>query len=93
MEAKTQRTAKKQRAIQSEVAAAEKRQPKDKPPKVSQPKAMQAGARKYPAPPFPKQHQPKPGVKSKLDPAPLFDAPFYKSIGQVTRQSRPDNRW
>ena len=39
--------------------------------------AMQAGARKYPAPPFPKQHQTKPGHEWKVEPAPLYDAPFY----------------
>ena len=38
---------------------------------------MQAGARKYPAPPFPKQHHPKPGEEWKIDPAPMYDAPFY----------------
>lgn len=39
--------------------------------------AMQAGARHYPEPPFPKQHQAKPGDESKVDPAPLYDAPYY----------------
>jgi NAD(P)-dependent dehydrogenase (short-subunit alcohol dehydrogenase family) len=41
-------------------------------------KAMQAGARIYPVPPLPKQHQAKPGVEAKLDPAPMYDAPYYK---------------
>ncbi|MFZ2029660.1 MAG: SDR family oxidoreductase [Vitreimonas sp.] len=40
--------------------------------------AVQAGARTYPEPPFPKQHQPKPGDEAKLDPAPMYDAPYYK---------------
>jgi hypothetical protein len=40
--------------------------------------AVQAGARKYPEPPFPKQLQPKPGEETKLDPAPMYDAPYYK---------------
>ena len=39
--------------------------------------AMQAGARKYPEPPFPRQHHPKPGEEWKIEPAPLYDAPFY----------------
>src|SRR6185312_7027695 len=26
----------------------------------------------------PKQHQPKPGDEAKLDPAPMYDAPYYK---------------
>ena len=61
-----------QRAIQSRVKKADKARPKKKPRG-----AMQAGARKYPAPPFPKQHQAKPGVEARLDPAPMYDAPFY----------------
>ncbi len=40
--------------------------------------AMQAGARHYPEPPFPKQHHPKPGREADIEPAPLFDAPYYK---------------
>ncbi|WP_274628510.1 SDR family oxidoreductase [Arvimicrobium flavum] len=40
--------------------------------------AMQAGARKYPEPPFPKQHHAKPGHESEIDPAPLYDAPYYR---------------
>jgi len=45
--------------------------------------AVQAGARKYPEPPFPKQHQRKPGEESKLDPAPLYEAPFWKGSGKL----------
>ncbi|WP_439624536.1 SDR family oxidoreductase [Shinella sp.] len=66
------RTAAKQRDIQDEVAAADRKAGEDTP------KAMQAGARLYPVPPFPEQHQPKPGNEAKLDPAPMYDAPFYK---------------
>jgi NAD(P)-dependent dehydrogenase (short-subunit alcohol dehydrogenase family) len=39
---------------------------------------MQAGARNYPEPPFPKQHHPKPGEEWKIEPAPLYDAPFWQ---------------
>ncbi|MGO4637117.1 SDR family oxidoreductase [Mesorhizobium sp. 2RAF45] len=39
--------------------------------------AMQAGARTYPEPPFPKQHQTKPGHEWAVEPAPLYDAPYY----------------
>jgi NAD(P)-dependent dehydrogenase (short-subunit alcohol dehydrogenase family) len=39
--------------------------------------AMQAGARKYPEPPFPEQHQAKPGHEYKIEPAPMYEAPFY----------------
>ena len=62
----------KQRAIQAEVARAEAEGGK------AEPKAMQAGARRYPEPPFPAQHQAKPGEEARLDPAPLYDAPFWK---------------
>lgn len=46
-------------------------------------RAVQAGARKYPEPPFPKQHQTKPGDEAALDPAPMFDAPFWKGSGKL----------
>jgi len=74
------RTAEKQRDIQGEVAEADA---KDKTEKPSQPKAMQAGARIYPVPPFPKQHQPKPGAEHRLDPAPLYEAPYYTGSGKL----------
>jgi len=45
--------------------------------------AMQAGARAYPAPPFPKQHLRKPGREAVLDPAPMYEAPFYKGSGKL----------
>jgi NAD(P)-dependent dehydrogenase (short-subunit alcohol dehydrogenase family) len=45
--------------------------------------AMQAGARRYPAPPFPKQHQTKPGDEAALNPAPMYDAPFWKGSGKL----------
>jgi NAD(P)-dependent dehydrogenase (short-subunit alcohol dehydrogenase family) len=69
----------KQRSIQSEVAASDGKHASDK----ADQSAMQAGARLYPEPPFPKQHQPKPGAEHKLDPAPLYDAPFYKGSGKL----------
>jgi NAD(P)-dependent dehydrogenase (short-subunit alcohol dehydrogenase family) len=45
--------------------------------------AVQAGARPYPEPPFPKQHQRKPGDEAALEPAPLYDAPFWKGSGKL----------
>jgi NAD(P)-dependent dehydrogenase (short-subunit alcohol dehydrogenase family) len=65
-------TAARQRKIQGQVARADKRHPKREAKR-----AMQAGARKYPTPPFPRQHQVKPGSEAALDPAPMYDAPFY----------------
>jgi NAD(P)-dependent dehydrogenase (short-subunit alcohol dehydrogenase family) len=50
----------------------------EKRPPLEPEKAMQAGARAYPAPPFPEQHLAKPGEERKLDPAPMYDAPFYE---------------
>jgi len=61
-----------QRKIQQQVAKADRNRPKLEPRQ-----AMQAGARAYPAPPFPRQHQSKPGREAKLNPPPLYDAPFY----------------
>jgi NAD(P)-dependent dehydrogenase (short-subunit alcohol dehydrogenase family) len=67
-----------QRRVQAQVAQADRRRPKEKPEEP-----MQAGAREYPAPPFPKQHQSKPGQESQLDPAPMYDAPFYRGSGKL----------
>jgi NAD(P)-dependent dehydrogenase (short-subunit alcohol dehydrogenase family) len=66
-----------QRAIQDEVAA------DDRAKKDGKSEPMQAGAREYPVPPFPKQHQPKPGFEARLDPAPMYDAPFWKGSGKL----------
>src|SRR6476469_8359509 len=67
-----------QRLVQTQVARADRRRPKE-----HAEQAMQAGAREYPAPPFPKQHQSKPGRESQLDPAPMYDAPFYRGSGKL----------
>ncbi|MFC0633191.1 SDR family oxidoreductase [Brevundimonas balnearis] len=45
--------------------------------------AVQAGARRYPEPPLPQQHQIKPGDEAALDPAPMYDAPFWKGSGKL----------
>lgn len=45
--------------------------------------AMQAGARAYPEPPFPAQHQAKPGDEAVLEPAPMYDAPFWRGSGKL----------
>jgi NAD(P)-dependent dehydrogenase (short-subunit alcohol dehydrogenase family) len=44
---------------------------------------MQAGARPYPEPPFPKQHLAKPGDEADLNPAPMYDAPYYEGSGKL----------
>ncbi len=61
----------KQRRIQRGVDA------KDRSAKDKEPGPAQLGGRKYPEPPFPRQHHPKPGKEHEIDPAPLYDAPFY----------------
>jgi len=80
----------------AKAATAEKRKQRDIQNKVDaddarngdggEPGAMQAGGRTYPVPPFPKQHHAKPGEESALDPAPLYDAPFY--IGSKKLQDK-----
>lgn len=74
---RTNDTVDKQQDIQREVART------DPAGEEGKPGASQLGARLYPAPPFPEQHQPKPGDKSTLDPAPLYDAPFWKGSGKL----------
>ncbi|MGE0423547.1 MAG: SDR family oxidoreductase [Reyranellaceae bacterium] len=73
------RTAAKHRALQRRVDNADRRRSKGR----KDDSAIQAGARAYPEPPFPKQHQSKPGEEARLDPAPLFDAPYYKGSGKL----------
>jgi NAD(P)-dependent dehydrogenase (short-subunit alcohol dehydrogenase family) len=68
----SKKAAGRQRAIQEQVARADKMHPKKEAKG-----AMQAGARLYPVPPFPKQHQQKSGSEAALNPPPLYDAPFY----------------
>lgn len=68
------------RRVQAGVEAAEAR---SFAPKADKPRAMQAGARDYPVPPFPEQHQAKPGIEARLDPAPMYDAPFWKGSGKL----------
>jgi NAD(P)-dependent dehydrogenase (short-subunit alcohol dehydrogenase family) len=67
------RTAAKQRRVQRQVARSDRRAPK-----MKTRGAMQAGARRYPEPPLPQQHLAKPGREAALEPAPMYDAPFYK---------------
>lgn len=76
---KSDRTAERQRDIQREVAADDAREASAK----TGDGAIQAGARCYPEPPFPQQHKPKPGMEHGLDPAPMYDAPFYKGSDKL----------
>lgn len=78
-EAGAEHAANEERAIQRGVDA-EERSFKPGPGEAG---AMQAGARPYPAPPFPEQHQLKPGLEAGLNPAPMYDAPFYKGSDKL----------
>ncbi len=49
----------------------------------SEKKPVQAGQREYPASPLPEQHQAKPGLESRLDPRPMYEAPGYKGSGKL----------
>ena len=69
----TSKATQKQRRVQRKVDADDRRKSKAK-----SAGAMQAGARNYPEPPFPKQNHPKPGEEWKIEPAPLYDAPFWQ---------------
>ena len=75
--ANAEKTAAEQRALQ------EAQDSKGEGSKKSEEGAVQAGARLYPEPPFPKQHQAKPGSEAKLDPAPMYDAPFYEGSNKL----------
>src|SRR5690348_11996674 len=66
-------TAAAQRELQKDTARRDEKRPPIEPQK-----AMQAGARRYPEPPFPKQHLAKPGEERHLEPAPMYDAPYYE---------------
>ena len=67
-----------QRRLQKRVARMDRRRPRHETHG-----AMQVGGRLYPGPPFPKQHLSKPGRESKLEPAPMYDAPFYQGSGKL----------
>ena len=47
---------------------------------------MQVGARRYPEPPLPKQHLRKPGNETDVEPAPLYDAPYYMGSEKLKDQ-------
>jgi NAD(P)-dependent dehydrogenase (short-subunit alcohol dehydrogenase family) len=70
---KAEATAEAERDIQARIDRTDKTEAKSEKADT----APQTGERPYPVPPLPKQHQPKPGEEAKLDPAPMYDAPYY----------------
>jgi NAD(P)-dependent dehydrogenase (short-subunit alcohol dehydrogenase family) len=79
-----------QRAVQRQVARADRAHPRKKTAG-----AMQAGARRYPEPPLPRQHERKPGAERDIRPAPMYEAPFYlgssKLFGKVALVTGADS--
>lgn len=88
--ARVKRTVERQRAVQRQVARADRAHP-GKPARS----AMQAGARRYPEPPLPRQHQRKPGAERDIYPVPMFEAPYYlgssKLYGKVALVTGADS--
>jgi hypothetical protein len=74
-------TASKHRELQQQIGKSDERKSSAK--QDASDGAIQVGARRYPEPPFAKQHLPKPGCESQLDPEPMYDAPFYKGSGKL----------
>jgi hypothetical protein len=76
---KAEETARRERAIQTQVDRAENAAGGGKAKKSE---AVQAGARAYPAS-FPKQHLKKPGLESELALQPMSDAPHYQGSDKL----------
>ena len=72
------RVVSRQRAVQRQVARADRKHARKE---SKQP--VQAGARRYPEPPLPRQHERKPGAERDLDPQPMYEAPFYAGSAKL----------
>src|SRR5437762_1395908 len=75
-----EKTAAEQRAIQRGIDRKDAQKAKKK---ESEPEAPQTGQREYPVPPLPEQHQKKPGLETKLEPRPMYEAPAYKGSDKL----------
>ncbi|MGD9884031.1 MAG: SDR family oxidoreductase [Reyranella sp.] len=75
---KAKATVERYRDLQDRRRVADRRHKQSKPKQ-----AMQAGMRHYPEPPLPLQHQSKPGDEARLDPTPLYDAPYYQGSNKL----------
>ena len=71
------------RAIQSEIDRKAARGEAKSFGRGREERPPQTGARAYPVPPFPEQHQQKPGIEAKLNPAPMYDAPYWKGSDKL----------
>jgi NAD(P)-dependent dehydrogenase (short-subunit alcohol dehydrogenase family) len=52
-------------------------------PKTKRAKNSEKRIQQYPKNPLPAQHQPKPGIESKMRPRPQYEAPHYKAAGKL----------
>jgi NAD(P)-dependent dehydrogenase (short-subunit alcohol dehydrogenase family) len=75
-----EQAARQEREIQDKIDAREQRSFEEGGEEKTPP---QTGARPYPVPPLPRQHQDKPGTEAELNPAPMYDAPYYKGSGKL----------
>ena len=78
-----EQAARQEREIQDRIDAKEQRSFKEGGEQKQEKQPPQTGARPYPVPPLPQQHQDKPGLEARLDPAPMYDAPYYKGSGKL----------
>lgn len=67
-----------QRAIQERIERRDREERERGGGREDGPTAVQAGIREYPTNPLPEQHLEKPGLESRLEPRPRYDAPGYK---------------
>jgi NAD(P)-dependent dehydrogenase (short-subunit alcohol dehydrogenase family) len=80
--ARVKRVVARQRAVQRQVARADRAHPHKETRR-----AMQAGARRYPGMPLPKQHESKPGAEHAIEPAPMYEAPFYLGSSKLSGEA------
>ncbi|MGE5567116.1 MAG: SDR family oxidoreductase [Parcubacteria group bacterium] len=78
-----ERAARQEREIQDQIDAKEQRSFKERGGQQEKKQPPQTGARPYPVPPLPEQHQDKPGIEAELNPAPMYDAPYWKGSGKL----------
>lgn len=67
-----------QRAIQERITRLDRERQERGQPRGDGRGAVQAGTREYPTNPLPRQQLQKPGLESRLDPRPNYEAPGYK---------------
>ncbi len=89
MPTKTKRSARSER--QNRKSARGSKAPARRSTKFNQSKANQKSGGELkklrePKSPMPAQHQPKPGIESRLSPRPRYQAPYYKGADKLARK-------